>query len=555
VNGRRPTEIRSLIGLVPGGTVCRFNSIRSVSASSRFCWTSRSNSGYNLTRPPKRTTRMPRLVVNPGSPTAWEIQLKPGDNFIGRGFANDFKLTDPSVSSSHCLITVSGNATLLKDLGSTNGSFVNRSPVREAALQGGQTVHLGGVEMLFQADEPTARVRVEASPRPAVRLTATVARPPAGPASTEQASPGAVEEARPQGVVATVAPKAPSAPVALRAAPAAASGGRAPVQLRQSAPETSRIPPPPIPAIPIAPLTSGPQNCKHHPKTAGRFFCPQCAHAYCELCVNTRQEGAASRKFCRSCGTECSPLQVRAPIVPHAESFFTHVFTAFGYPLKGDGIILLMAGTVFFAIIDAAKFFAMFAGLFGLVAILILFILGTGYLTCYLQRIVASSGMGETNMPDWPDVSDLGSDVIGPFLQFLGITLVCFLPAMVLTWLAPHHVWAEWLVVPAIVLGCIYFPMGFLAVAILDSVFAVNPLLVLPAIVKIPLEYLLTIFLFGAAVAVRLGGEWLLRTVVPYRIVTSLIVGLIGLYVMLVLMRILGLLYLHKKHRLGWLSR
>jgi hypothetical protein len=40
---------------------------------------------------------MPRLVVNPRSSDAWEIQLKPGITFIGRGFSNDFKILDGSV--------------------------------------------------------------------------------------------------------------------------------------------------------------------------------------------------------------------------------------------------------------------------------------------------------------------------------------------------------------------------------------------------------------------------------------------------------------------------
>src|SRR5947207_5714612 len=97
---------------------------------------------------------MARLVVNPGSPTAWEIQLKTGANTIGRGFANDFKIADPSVSGSHCQIIVENGNVMIKDLGSTNGTFINRAPVKEAPLEGGQTIHLGGVEMVFQGDAP-----------------------------------------------------------------------------------------------------------------------------------------------------------------------------------------------------------------------------------------------------------------------------------------------------------------------------------------------------------------------------------------------------------------
>src|SRR4051812_9058393 len=108
---------------------------------------------------------MPRLVVNPGSPASWAIELKPGTNSVGRGFANDFKIEDPSVSGSHCQIVVDSENAIIKDLGSTNGTFINRAPIKEAALHPGQTVHLGGVELLFQTDAPTYAAPAPAAPR------------------------------------------------------------------------------------------------------------------------------------------------------------------------------------------------------------------------------------------------------------------------------------------------------------------------------------------------------------------------------------------------------
>src|SRR6266568_1009815 len=122
---------------------------------------------------------MARLVVNPGSPTAWEIELKAGANTIGRGFANDFKISDPSVSGSHCRIIIDSGNVIIKDLGSTNGTFINRAPVTEATLLPGQTIHLGGVEMLFRSDAP-AEAPVAEPPRVA-RLAPTIAVVPPPP--------------------------------------------------------------------------------------------------------------------------------------------------------------------------------------------------------------------------------------------------------------------------------------------------------------------------------------------------------------------------------------
>src|SRR5438045_3066514 len=113
---------------------------------------------------------MPRLVINPNTTSAWEVQLKAGTNLLGRGFSNDFKIENPSVSSSHCQIFLEGNQALIKDMGSTNGTFINRAPVTEAILQPGQTIHLGGVEILYQGDSaPVARpAETEMIPRPAM---------------------------------------------------------------------------------------------------------------------------------------------------------------------------------------------------------------------------------------------------------------------------------------------------------------------------------------------------------------------------------------------------
>src|SRR5258708_27038564 len=97
---------------------------------------------------------MPKLVVNAGTPQAREFELKPGTNYLGRGFANDFKIEDPSVSGSHPQIVLNGGAVMVKDLGSTNGTFLNRPPRTEAPLQPRHMLRLGRVDMLFHHAAP-----------------------------------------------------------------------------------------------------------------------------------------------------------------------------------------------------------------------------------------------------------------------------------------------------------------------------------------------------------------------------------------------------------------
>ena len=50
---------------------------------------------------------------------------------IGRSSDNDIVFDDPRVSSHHCRLIVSGSQTLIEDLGSANGTFVN-SPTQRA---------------------------------------------------------------------------------------------------------------------------------------------------------------------------------------------------------------------------------------------------------------------------------------------------------------------------------------------------------------------------------------------------------------------------------------
>ncbi len=108
---------------------------------------------------------MARLLINPGAPGSWEIHLKIGTNSLGRDDTNDFTLPDPSVSRAHCQILVGDNSVVIKDLGSTNGTYVNRAQVKEAVLRSGQTIHLGSVQMVYQADTPATAT--PAAPKPA----------------------------------------------------------------------------------------------------------------------------------------------------------------------------------------------------------------------------------------------------------------------------------------------------------------------------------------------------------------------------------------------------
>jgi len=71
---------------------------------------------------------------------------------IGRGLDNDLVIDDPRVSRHHAQITFRHSHYLLRDLRSTNGTFVNGQPVEAVVLAPGDLVSIGGFEMLFEQE-------------------------------------------------------------------------------------------------------------------------------------------------------------------------------------------------------------------------------------------------------------------------------------------------------------------------------------------------------------------------------------------------------------------
>ena len=299
---------------------------------------------------------------------------------------------------------------------------------------------------------------------------------------------------------------------------------------------------------------TGSQNCKFHPKTVARYLCNKCQLSFCELCVTTRPVGAAAHKFCRRCGTECIPLQVQAQRPADSQSFYRRLPSAFIYPARGMGIFVLIVSSI---VLFGLGFIS--TGLFAIFAKIVFF----GYLFSFMQTIIHSTTAGEDEMPGFPPFDD----VFGGFLRLAGASLISFGPAFALFLIAffsEESSAGSTFMIPALILGCLYFPMALLAVAMKDTPLATNPLIVIPAIFKAPLEYLLTVIILAAVMALRASGGPLIDSIFPRGLTSHSMAKMFGylgawtvwnfaaVYLLAVNMRILGLLYLSKKHKFGW---
>jgi len=80
---------------------------------------------------------------------------------LGRSDGCDVRLPDPSVSLRHATLRQSGSEYSLVDEGSTNGTFVNESPLAPRTptlLNDRTTIRVGNVKLFFRYVSQTVRL-------------------------------------------------------------------------------------------------------------------------------------------------------------------------------------------------------------------------------------------------------------------------------------------------------------------------------------------------------------------------------------------------------------
>lgn len=378
---------------------------------------------------------MATLVANNAEAPVSHLNLRPGINLVGRAEGNHHVIPHGSISSRHCEIVLNDGAISVRDLSSTNGTFIDDQPVQQQPLAHGQRLKFGGVEYVLEA------------------------------------------------------------------------------------PETA------------APRTSGLRvNVVQHVRTVETAAAPPVAH--------TAQESIAAIR----------------PVYYEEPNFYRLLPGAFGYPFKSKGIILLVIGAVVFLVLE---FLASWSW--------VVSVISTGYLFAYMQKIISHTAQGEDEMPDFPEFGEWWSDIILPFLLFVGTFVASFAPAIAVFFLLKGSVEGAEMgvaIIAAIVVGALYFPMALLAVAVSDSFVALSPHIVVPSMIRTILPYTVTLLVLGVLVGVRFGAEFGMAYAlvamdspeIPGAILSSVVLGFVSLYVLVVEMRVLGLLFRSYRQRLGWLG-
>jgi len=224
--------------------------------------------------------------VNQVSQTGWQIfvevlgkapiELPAGESVIGRSRSCTVQIAETTVSRQHAIFVVEPGKVRLRDLGSSNGTFVNGGRVDgEIPLADGDRVVVGETEIVLRMlaplgpSEATAKLVIPplAAPPSTPAPAPTPPRPPAPPAAAPRMAPASGSQApwtpTPLSRIppapappspAALAPSAPIAPIAPSPADAAPAGG----ELLSSIRDIDLAPvPPPVPrpnpvATPVA---------------------------------------------------------------------------------------------------------------------------------------------------------------------------------------------------------------------------------------------------------------------------------------------------------------
>ena len=92
---------------------------------------------------------------------------------VGRVEDNAFQIAEPSVSSHHAEIILNGTDVLVKDLNSTNGTYINGEKITEAVLKPGQTLKFGQVELRLEGKDGAGAPKAGATTPPPAKQKQT----------------------------------------------------------------------------------------------------------------------------------------------------------------------------------------------------------------------------------------------------------------------------------------------------------------------------------------------------------------------------------------------
>jgi hypothetical protein len=266
-----------------------------------------------------------------------------------------------------------------------------------------------------------------------------------------------------------------------------------------------------------------------------------------------RQQDREDRMFFDDSGYVCKRCYNPYIHKVSSKDFYAKLGGVFVYPLRGNNIIMLVTGTVFFGFLTFfARLSAFASGAIGLA--------GSGFLFEFLFSIIQSSATGSDDLPDWPDFG-IGRVCIAG-VQYLCATFLPLIPAIAWFFLfvrtgcgGPVEELALILASPTVnsvvfllllVAGAFMIPAATASVSMattgLGSLIRIGPHILVPVILKAPFEYMIISCMLITVIALQ-SIALTISTQFGGTLIGSVVSVPFTLYFLFVEMRMLGLFW------------
>lgn len=124
---------------------------------------------------------MPSLIHKRPDGTDKVLELGNKPLIIGRLPESEIHVRDSFISRVHCAISYANNQFVLKDFGSTNGTYRNGARVFECPLAHGDKIQVGNTALIFEIVPGTGSGLLRHAPPVNGPGGAATAKPPAAP--------------------------------------------------------------------------------------------------------------------------------------------------------------------------------------------------------------------------------------------------------------------------------------------------------------------------------------------------------------------------------------
>jgi len=286
--------------------------------------------------------------------------------------------------------------------------------------------------------------------------------------------------------------------------------------------------------------------CPKHPGAIAQWYCPECMGDRCEFCVTLYNTPAGPLASCKICGGQCAPLvddRTDRPVTPeeeteHRPTLLEQLPAMLRYPVRSGGALKLAAGAVILGLSTFLNQYPYANWIAGLIT--------AALLGGYLMRIIDGSCRAEPAMPAWPSIDEWRDDLAAPLIKMFVVAILCFGPATIWYRIFGNHDPIFW---GLLIVGFAYFPMAAVALTLFDSLEAVLPGRIIPAIRKIEDEYIMAVIIL---IVLELAREGFGGTIGSIAYIGWLIASFANFYVLALQAHIIGWLYATESARLHW---